>query len=457
MISACSAAALVRPSFPAAVDPGLERVQLACPPGGLHQQPAGAGLGGEPAHGLPVQAQDAGGLPLGAAFAQELVDGGMALEGTRYQGPLAAAHVPQPVRLGGRRGGGLAGRCAVCGPGVRSAGEAAAVRGDRLLRVLAQVVPQVPAVRDLDSERRAGRSAIGICAGPVPADDFRAGTGLQPLLQRGGLAVGQQVDDLARLGVGHHGAIDLPLAQREVVDPGDLRRGCHHGIGQRHDQPQQRGGMHRDAQDGGQPGTRPPGQLKPETAQHLPQRQGAPQIAGAQALGLLGERHRPAPRVRAAEPAHRQRDQQRPAARRAVCQQPLVAAVHPRRLLPAPRAPRQGAPDRREDHHRIPGVGHPADLQPGKVREQHRQQGRSPLGHLQAANGAIAVCQRRRHDKMKRQRGSRAKRSWQTSASCRSLAAIPRRHAAPAPDRDEPAPAATQRNPSQNSRKSPIS
>ena len=186
--------------------------------------------------------------------------------------------------------------------------------------------------------------------------------------------------------------------------------------------------------------SRPPGQLKPETAQHLPQRQGAPQIAGAQALGLLGERHRPAPRVRAAEPAHRQCDQQRPAARRAVCQQPLVAAVHPRRLLPAPRAPRQGAPDRREDHHRIPGVGHPADLQPGKVREQHRQQGRSPLGHLQAANGAIAVCQRRRHDKMKRQRGSRAKRSWQTSASYRSLAAIPRRHAAPAPDRDEPAP-----------------
>jgi hypothetical protein len=297
------------------------------------------------------------------------------------------------------------------------------VRGDGLLGVLAQVVPQVPAVRDLDGERRAGGSAVGICAGPVSADDLRPGTGLQPPLQGGGLAVGQQVDDLTGLGVGHHGAVDLALAQREVIHPGDLRRGRHHGIGQRHDQPQQRGGVHRDAQGGSQPGTRPPGQLQPEAGQHLPQRQRPPQVAAGQPLSLLDEGDPRARRGRAAEPAHRQRDQQRPAARSAVSQQPLVAAVHPRRRLPALRAPRLSARDRREGHYRVPGVGDPADLQPGQVRKQDSQQLPGLRRDLNPAGLTIAACQRRRHDKMNRQRGSPAKRSWQTSASYRGLVA----------------------------------
>ena len=42
------------------------------------------------------------------------------------QDPLAAGHVPQPVRLlRGRHGGGLCGRCALRGPGAGSSGEAA--------------------------------------------------------------------------------------------------------------------------------------------------------------------------------------------------------------------------------------------------------------------------------------------------------------------------------------------
>jgi hypothetical protein len=74
--------------------------------------------------------------------------GGMAIEGARYQGPLAAAYVQQPVRLR-RRGRGrpgireLAGR-RVFVPGGRLTGgarEAATVRDDRLLAVFAQVVP----------------------------------------------------------------------------------------------------------------------------------------------------------------------------------------------------------------------------------------------------------------------------------------------------------------------------
>ena len=71
----------------------------------------------------------------------------MAIEGARYQDPVAAADVPRPVRGGrscGRAGvGELAGQCVVAPGGrlIRGACEAAAVRDDRLLDVFAQVVP----------------------------------------------------------------------------------------------------------------------------------------------------------------------------------------------------------------------------------------------------------------------------------------------------------------------------
>ena len=133
---------------PAAADPGLERVQPGFPAGGLDEQPGGAGLAGEPVHGVLAQAQDLGGFSLGAPGLQQLVHGGVALDGARYQGPLAAAHVPQPVRFA-RRGCGRAGVRELAGrrvlaPGGRLIGgarEAAAVRGDRFLDVFAQVVP----------------------------------------------------------------------------------------------------------------------------------------------------------------------------------------------------------------------------------------------------------------------------------------------------------------------------
>ena len=125
-----------------------------------------------------------------------------------------------------------------------------------------------------------------------------------------------------------------------------------------------------------------------------------------------------------------------------------------------PARPAMRAADRRPDDHRLPGVGHPADLQPGQMREQDRQELTGLRRDLPAADG-INACQRRRHDKMKWQRRSRVTRSWQTSASYRNLAATTRRHAAPAPHRDKPAGPnpgpiwVKSRNASQNSRKSP--
>src|ERR1700685_3290794 len=80
---------------------------------------------------------------------------GVAVPGAGDDAALASVHVAQPVRLAGRVRIGI--------------GEAAAVRGDRLLGVFSQVVPQVPAVSDLDRGRRAGPGALGVGPGPVPA------------------------------------------------------------------------------------------------------------------------------------------------------------------------------------------------------------------------------------------------------------------------------------------------
>ena len=73
-----------------------------------------------------------------------------------------------------------------------------------------------------------------------------------------------------------------------------------------------------------------PGQLQAEPGQHAQQRHAPPPVPLGEPAGLFGERDRRALILQAAEPAHRQRDQQRAAARRAVGHRPRVPAVHPR-------------------------------------------------------------------------------------------------------------------------------
>jgi very-short-patch-repair endonuclease len=71
-------------------------------------------------------------------------------------------------------------------------------------------------------------------------------------------------------------------------------------------------------------------------------------------------------RVPAAEPAHPQGDQHRPAARRAVSHRARIPAVDPRRFQSAPRAARRARPARRGDHHRASRVFHPVHASPDR-------------------------------------------------------------------------------------------
>ena len=214
----------------------------------------------------------------------------MPLPGPCHQAALPAARVQEPVRrdlpafrLPWRFAPGRVRRTRRV-VAVGAAGrvlQAAAMAGHRLLGVFGQVVPQMPAVGDLDRGRRARPGALGVVAGPVPADDPRAGMRRQPRLQRGGLPVRQQAGHVPGAHVHQHRPVGIALGQREIIDPEHVRRGRDLRIRRRRDQAQHRGGMHGDPEGPGQPGGGTPGQLQPEPGQHGQQRHAAPPVSFA--------------------------------------------------------------------------------------------------------------------------------------------------------------------------------
>lgn len=96
----------------------------------------------------------------------------------------------------------------------------------------AQVVPHMPAVRDLDRVGQGAADGLGVGGRAVRAHDLDARMPAQPRLKRVGRAVGQHVDPLMALGVDDHGGIAVPAAQSEVIDadhagrPPDGQRGA---------------------------------------------------------------------------------------------------------------------------------------------------------------------------------------------------------------------------------------
>ncbi|OKI84055.1 hypothetical protein AMK11_22110 [Streptomyces sp. CB02414] len=96
--------------------------------------------------------------------------------------------------------------------------QALAVVGDGPLGGLAEVVPQVPPVSDLDRLGCPGRGAFREERSPVPADHLDPGALRQPLGQAGCLPVGQQVHRPTGLAIDQNGAVDAALARRVLID-----------------------------------------------------------------------------------------------------------------------------------------------------------------------------------------------------------------------------------------------
>jgi hypothetical protein len=248
--------------------------------------------------------------------------------------------------------------------------QAAVVRGDSLLHLLGQVVPQVPTVGHLDRIGGAGSRAFGVGPGAVSTDHLGAGMRAQPGGERVGLPIGEQVDRPMGVDVDQHGAVHVPAPEREIVHA-QHRHGADLRVRQRADQPQQRAPARRQAQHVGQPGTRPPGQRQPDRLEHPPQQRAAPRMARGQPHDLLGERAGRTPGVLTEEPAHPQRDLHTPTGNRRVRQAALIPAVHPCRPCPAARARRLPSSRPRPDPHQPANVGDPLDHHIRQVRQQN--------------------------------------------------------------------------------------
>lgn len=76
---------------------------------------------------------------------------------------------------------------------------------DAFLRGLAEAVPQVPWVSDLESLRGSAGGVFGGGEGAVAADDLDAGSLRRPLCQAAGLAIRHQVHGVSGLDVDEHG------------------------------------------------------------------------------------------------------------------------------------------------------------------------------------------------------------------------------------------------------------
>src|SRR3984957_2797923 len=163
----------------------------------------GAGVEADGGAGQPGVPGDRGGR---VALGEQLPDLLVAFADAAGQGLV------RPGPRGGPGGGGGGGLF-----------QAAAVPAGGLLHLLAEVVPQVPAVGDLERAGGAAGGAGGVAAGPVAADHRGRGAGAasQPAGQDVAVAARQQVDDLVRFHVHQDGGLVLALADGDVVDSED--------------------------------------------------------------------------------------------------------------------------------------------------------------------------------------------------------------------------------------------
>src|ERR1700722_15639745 len=274
---------------------------------------AGGGGAGEAGLAVVVEAGGGGGGPAGGvagsggggrAAAPGAEGGGEDLVGARGAGVEADGGAGQPG-VPGDRGGRVAlgeqlpdllvafadaaGQGLVRpgprgGPGGGGGGglfQAAAVPAGGLLHLLAEVVPQVPAVGDLERAGGAAGGAGGVAAGPVAADHRGRGAGAasQPAGQDVAVAARQQVDDLVRFHVHQDGGVVLALADGDVVDSEDRDLARVRG-GQCPDQPEQDVPGDGGAQRGGRPRPGAAGQRERGRLQQGAQGGGPPLVEG---------------------------------------------------------------------------------------------------------------------------------------------------------------------------------
>ncbi len=246
------------------------------------------------------------------------------------------------------------------------------VAGDSLAGVLAHVVPQVPAVGDLVRVRGAVPGALGVGAGPVPADHLHARMSLQPRLQRGRLPVRQHVGRDAALHVDQQRRVRVPAPQREVIHAQHPHRPARR-LRQRHQHPDQRVPAHLHGQHAGQPGPGPSRQGHRDRSQVPRQQRGPPRVRRGQPGRLLRKPARRAVPVTAGQHPCPQPDHHPPPADPRISQPALVTVMRPGAPRPAPRARRPVRPCPHPGPHHVPPDLSPLHNHRRQVRQQHPQ------------------------------------------------------------------------------------
>ena len=262
----------------------------------------------------------------------------------RQQGMDGGVSGPRPIgepvsSRPGRTAGVLGrGRLRIGFGSCRSQGaEAAAVLGDAPLGGFAQVVPQVPPVRDLDGLRSADSGALGKERGTVPADDLDVWSPGEPRGQAGRLPVGQQIDRAAGFDVHENGAVVPALAGGVLIDPNHSRRGRFR-LRKRVDQAQDSAPAGGCAEDGRQAGAGPACQGETYRGQCGAQPLSALAVPAGQPGYLLHEGPTRTPAVPADEPADPQPEYNAPSSTRHISGKPQVGAVNTVRPCAAGRA-----------------------------------------------------------------------------------------------------------------------
>jgi hypothetical protein len=92
------------------------------------------------------------------------------------------------------------------------------VFGDQAFDRGSEVLPEMETVSNLNRVRRSGPGAVGIRAGPVPADHLGRFVLQEPVSQRLRIASLYQIEDAVVLAVDQDGAVMVSSFDGEVVD-----------------------------------------------------------------------------------------------------------------------------------------------------------------------------------------------------------------------------------------------
>jgi hypothetical protein len=153
---------------------------------------------------------------------------------------------------------------------------------------LAQVLQQVPAIRNLLSLGGAGRRRLGVGRRTVPADHLDPGMGLEPSRHGIRSTVGEEVEDVPSFQVHDDRAVALSLAPRPIIDPHDPRRLCRF-VRESLDPPEQRIGAGRDRRACGEAGAGLTAQGRADVRLRLAEPVGGPSPGCCEPGETLGE------------------------------------------------------------------------------------------------------------------------------------------------------------------------